>query len=121
MTHLFEAVPLIKRPWQLREHSAAVSSRYFSGGWEFETARDAREWMSAQHARENRQSLIVTSFTSLVCSNGVAAQFYHAEYYSGGNCMVVQTTTYRTEGTMRDKSRVSSPSDCVWLIPGTEG
>ncbi len=101
-------------PWDKREHSSYIVTRYFSGGWEFETAKEAREYVDDQHAKTSERDRYMTAFRSTVKSCGVETRFWH-----GSLDAEVSTKTYKKGATMRECEYVPSPSDCTWLVPGT--
>jgi hypothetical protein len=98
--------------WQDREYSSYCSGRYGSAGWEFDTAKKAVEYVNEQYANQRPEH--VKDFRAEVRSNGVLVIF---TAYG-----LMRTETYRKPkgGTMRDIVTVPSPSDCEWMIPGTE-
>lgn len=100
--------------WQDRQHAAHIRTRYFSGGWEFDTATDAREYVSDQYAKQSTTDRAHTPFQFYVKSNGVQFDGWH-----GSQEMDIRSTTYRPGKTMRDTVAVPSPSDCLWIVPGT--
>jgi hypothetical protein len=101
--------------WQDRKHAAHVRTRYASAGWEFDTASDAREYVSDQYAKESPANRANTPFQFCVQSNGAQFDGWH-----GTQEMDIRSTTYRSGATMRDTSPVPSPSDCLWIVPGTQ-
>jgi hypothetical protein len=108
--------------WQDRKHSAHTRTRYFSGGWEFDTAQEALDYVSTQYAKESLADRRHTPFKFSVKSNGVQIEGWH-----GSQEMELRSTAYRFGGalrdtlrqTMRDTVAVPSPSDCIWIVPGT--
>jgi hypothetical protein len=99
--------------WTMREHAAHVSARFWSAGWEFETAEQARDYVTEQFAKCSADDISHTPFRATVRSNGVSASVYCSRL----SCDV-RTATYRKGDTMRDLVTVASPTDCVWMVPG---
>ena len=100
--------------WQDRKHSCYVSTRYFSGGWEFDTDQAARKYVSDQYAQEKPENRANTPFRATVKSNGV-----HTHFWGGDYGAVVRKATYVPGETMREAVLVDSPSDCYWMVPNT--
>lgn len=100
--------------WQDRKHSAHIRLKYFSGGWEFDTACEARQYVSDQYATQSYADRCHSPFQFYVKTNGVQIDGWH-----GSQEMDLRSTTYRSGATMRDTVAVPSPSDCTWIVPGT--
>lgn len=100
--------------WTERQHAAHIRTRYFSGGWEFDTANDAREYVNEQFAKYPEKDLRNTPFQFEVATNGVTVRGYVTDTIGA----MVSTRTYKPGKTMRDRLRVVSPTDCDWMIPG---
>lgn len=95
--------------WQDREHSSRFHGRNGASGWEFDTRDEAIRYINDQYNHQHPKH--VADFSCEVRSHGVQVRF---SAYG-----VVQTSTYRKGETMRDLERLVSPSDCIWMIPGT--
>lgn len=100
--------------WQDREHSSHVTAKYFSAGWEFETAQEARDYVSHQYARQSPDDRSYSPFRFEVKSNGVHIMGWHGSFD-----MVIRKATYASGETMRDAKLIDSPSDCYWIVPNT--
>jgi hypothetical protein len=103
---------MTKTNWQDRKHSSHCSGRYGSCGWEFDTHAQAAEYINEQYTNQRPEH--VSDFRAELRSNGVRTSF---TAYG-----IVRTATYSVprNGTMRDLQIVASPSDCVWMIPGSD-
>jgi hypothetical protein len=106
---------MAKLHWTQRKHAAHVSTRYFSGGWEFDTAAEARDYVSQQFAQYRHHDFRHTPFGFHVASNGVETRGYISE-----TAAHVTTRTYTSGATMRDRMVTAiGLTDCQWIIPGS--
>lgn len=97
--------------WQDREHRSHCSGRHGSCGWEFDTRAQAIDYINDQYGKIARPEF-ARDFACEVESNGVRVRF---SAYG-----VVHTATYVKGETMRDTHAVPSPSDCTWIVPGSD-
>jgi len=100
--------------WTKREHAAHVSTRYFLGGWEFETAQGARQYVNDQFTKYPARDLANTPFGFTVASGGVEVRAFIAT-----TAAHVSTRTYSCGETMRDRMVTRGPTDCDWIVPGS--
>ncbi len=70
----------------MKEHSAHIITRFFSGGWDFSTAKEAFAYVSDQHSRETAESIYMTAFQGKVKTGGLTICFYHSTHACDVEC-----------------------------------